>query len=62
VKYYELRLDVDQADGLVVTVLKDSLDMTLKHIDKSLADPEDLELAEALKTVINYFSVPEKHV
>lgn len=54
-QYYQLNLDGDQADALVVAVLKDTL-------EAASAYDEDKDISEALKKVINYFSVPDQHV
>jgi hypothetical protein len=54
-KYYELALDGDQADALVVAVLKDTL-------ESAAAYEENKDISEALKKVINYFSVPDQHI
>jgi len=54
-KYYQVSLDVDQADALVVAVLKDTL-------EAATAFDKDKDISEAFRTVINYFSPPDQHI
>lgn len=53
--YYQLALDGDQADALVVAVLKDTL-------EAAAAYDEDKDISEAFRTVINYFLSPDQHI
>lgn len=61
-RYYDLNLDGDQADSLVVAVLKDSLETIEDMIEDGFSDDEDKKTYEALRRVINYFSTPDQHV
>ena len=55
----ELDLEPDQVDEIIRQALVDARDLILYG---NIQDPDNDEVAAALKTVINYYSIPGEEI